>query len=88
MQVRIKVKQEQFTYFTKEDPRSREGLNIAKKHVKPSQAGQGGIEEFPAPIHVMSNVKLVDLNQGSLTRGLSFRRQQKDAFREKSNETI
>ena len=36
-----------------------EGLNLAKKHVKPSQTGTGGIEEFPAPIHV-SNVMLID----------------------------
>lgn len=47
----------------KEDRVVVEGLNIAKKHVKPSQAGQGGIEEFPAPIHV-SNVKLVDPKSG------------------------
>ena len=43
-----------------------EGLNLAKKHVKPSQTGTGGIEEFPAPIHV-SNVKLVD-SKGEATR--------------------
>ncbi len=36
-----------------------EGINIRKKHVKPTQtAPQGGITEFPAPIDA-SNVMLV-----------------------------
>ncbi|MGL1937049.1 MAG: 50S ribosomal protein L24 [Fibrobacterales bacterium] len=36
-----------------------EGVNIVKKHQKPSQANpQGGIIEEEAPIHI-SNVKLV-----------------------------
>ena len=37
-----------------------EGVNIAKKHEKPSQANdKGGIIEVPQPIHV-SNVALID----------------------------
>jgi large subunit ribosomal protein L24 len=37
-----------------------EGLNIVKKHQKPSQtAPQGGIVEVEAPIHV-SNVMVID----------------------------
>jgi len=37
-----------------------EGINIVKKHTKPSQADQqGGIVEFEAPIHA-SNVQIVD----------------------------
>lgn len=45
-----------------------EGVNIAKKHQKPSnQAPQGGIVEFEAPIHV-SNVQLVDPKTGERTR--------------------
>lgn len=64
-----------------------EGLNIAKKHVKPSQTGTGGIEEFPAPIHV-SNVKLVD-SKGEATRvGYRFEDGKKVRFSKKSNETI
>lgn len=35
-----------------------EGINIIKKHVKPSQMGPGGIEEMPAPFDI-SNVMLV-----------------------------
>lgn len=45
-----------------------EGINIVKKHSKPSQAApQGGIIEREAPIHV-SNVMLVDPKTGEPTR--------------------
>lgn len=65
-----------------------EGVNIAKKHVKPSQAASGGIEEFAAPIHV-SNVKLVDA-QGNATRvGYRFEEDgTKVRYSKKSNEVI
>lgn len=37
-----------------------DGINIAKKHQKPNNANEnGGIIEFPAPIHV-SNVKKIE----------------------------
>ncbi|MDO5614878.1 MAG: 50S ribosomal protein L24 [Cruoricaptor ignavus] len=43
------------------------GLNIVKKHVKPSaQNPQGGIVEKEAPIHI-SNVALVD-DKGNATK--------------------
>lgn len=65
-----------------------EGLNIAKKHTKPSQTSQDGIEEFPAPIHV-SNVQLVDPKSGEATRvGYRFEDGKKVRFAKKSNETI
>lgn len=35
-----------------------EGVNIAKKHVKPTEGSQGGIIEFEKPIDV-SNIMLV-----------------------------
>jgi ribosomal protein L24, bacterial/organelle len=45
-----------------------EGVNVVKKHQKPSQtAPQGGIVEFEAPIHV-SNVMLIDPSNGEATR--------------------
>ena len=45
-----------------------EGINIAKKHEKPSQANEkGGIIEIPKPIHV-SNVALIDPKTGLPTR--------------------
>ena len=36
-----------------------EGINIIKKHMKPSQNSEGGIISVEAPIHV-SNVKVID----------------------------
>ncbi|GAA3025502.1 50S ribosomal protein L24 [Tetragenococcus solitarius] len=45
-----------------------EGVNVVKKHQKPSQAApQGGIVEQEAPIHV-SNVMLIDPSSGEATR--------------------
>ena len=45
-----------------------EGVNILKKHERPSQANQqGGITEREHPIHV-SNVMLVDPKSGERTR--------------------
>jgi large subunit ribosomal protein L24 len=44
-----------------------EGVNIVKKHRKPTQNTPGGIVEIPAPIHV-SNVMLVDPKSGEPTR--------------------
>jgi len=45
-----------------------EGVNMVKKHAKPSQQNpQGGILNQEAPIHV-SNVMLVDPKSGKATR--------------------
>lgn len=45
-----------------------EGVNVIKKHAKPSQANpQGGILEIEAPIHV-SNVMPLDPKTGKPTR--------------------
>ncbi|QGG58565.1 50S ribosomal protein L24 [Paenibacillus albicereus] len=45
-----------------------EGVNMVKKHSRPSQANpQGGIIEQEAPIHV-SNVMHVDPKSGNVTR--------------------
>jgi len=45
-----------------------EGVNIVKKHSKPSQVNpQGGIMSFEAPIHV-SNVMPIDPKTGNPTR--------------------
>ena len=42
-------------------------VNIVKKHLKPTQDREGGIQEVPAPIHI-SNVMLVDPKTGEPTR--------------------
>ncbi len=49
-----------------------EGVNIVKKHQKPTATTAGGIIEKPAPIHV-SNVMLVCPKCGKATRvGFTF----------------
>ena len=45
-----------------------DGINVATRHRKPSQANpQGGIERFPAPMHI-SKVALADPKDGKPTR--------------------
>lgn len=43
------------------------GINVVKKHVKPSQLSAGGIEDKELSVHV-SNVALVDPKKGTATR--------------------
>jgi len=65
------------------------GLNIVKKHTKPSaQNPQGGIVEKEAPIHI-SNVALLDPKTGEPTRvGYKMEGDKKVRFAKKSGETI
>lgn len=44
-----------------------EGVNIIKKHIKPTNGKDGGIIEVEAPIHV-SNVMLIDPKTNKRTR--------------------
>lgn len=44
-----------------------EGVNLVKKHQKPTHENAGGIVDIAAPIH-MSNVKLIDPKSGNPTR--------------------
>ena len=66
-----------------------EGVNIIKKHVKPSAENpQGGIVEKEAPIHI-SNVALVDPKTGSATRvGYEIKDGKKVRVSKKSKEVI
>ena len=43
------------------------GINMAKRHTKPSQTQTGGIIEKEGPIHI-SNVALIDPENGKATR--------------------
>ncbi|MCC3304625.1 MULTISPECIES: 50S ribosomal protein L24 [unclassified Sneathiella] len=43
------------------------GINMVKRHTKPSQADQGGIVEKEAAIHI-SNIALQDPKDGKATR--------------------
>ena len=44
-----------------------DGVNIVKKHTKPSNDNPGGINEIPAPLHI-SNLALIDPKSGEATR--------------------
>jgi len=44
-----------------------EGVNMVKKHTKPTNDNPGGINEVEAPIHI-SNLLLVDPKSGEATR--------------------
>ena len=44
-----------------------EGVNIRKKHTKPTQDNPGGINDIAAPIHI-SNLMLIDPKTGTPTR--------------------
>jgi len=66
-----------------------EGVNLVKKHEKPSAANpQGGITEKEAPIHI-SNLSLIDPNSGTATRvGLKMEDGKKVRFAKKSNQVL
>jgi large subunit ribosomal protein L24 len=54
--------------LTKENRVVIEGINMRKRHMRPSQANQeGGIVTFEAPIHA-SNVMLIDPTTGEPSR--------------------
>lgn len=43
------------------------GINMVKRHTKPSRTSAGGIIEKEAPLHI-SNVSLIDAKSGKPTR--------------------
>ena len=55
------------TVFPKENKVIVGGINMVKRHTKPSQVSAGGIISKEMPIHV-SNVALVDPKTGKATR--------------------
>jgi large subunit ribosomal protein L24 len=66
-----------------------EGVNMVKKHEKPSAANpQGGIAEKEAPIHI-SNLSLLDPKSGEATRvGYRMEDGKKVRFAKKSNQVL
>lgn len=65
-----------------------QGINLVKKHQKPSQANPGGIITKEAPIHV-SNVSLIDPKSGKATKvGYKDVKGNKVRFARKSGEVI
>ena len=66
-----------------------EGINLVKRHTKPSaQNPQGGIVEKEALIHI-SNLSLIDPKSGETTRvGYELRDCKKVRFSKKSKEVL
>lgn len=66
-----------------------QGVNMRKKHTKPTQQSAGGIETIEAPIHV-SNVSLADPKSGEATRVgyKTLKDGKKVRFAKKSGETV
>lgn len=66
-----------------------QGVNVRKKHQKPTQQSAGGIQNIEAPIHV-SNVALADPKTGEATRVgyKTLNDGKKVRFAKKSGETI
>ncbi len=65
------------------------GVNVVKRHQKPSQLDPGGLKTFEAPIHV-SNVAQVDPRDGKAVR-VGFRTDQhgrKTRYAKRSGESI
>ena len=75
--------------FPKKDRVLVEGVNIVKKHSKPSQMNpQGGIINQEAPIHV-SNVMPIDPKTGEPTRvGVKVENGNKVRYAKKSGEVL
>ncbi|EBB5794177.1 50S ribosomal protein L24 [Listeria monocytogenes] len=75
--------------FPKKDRVLIEGINMVKKHTKPSNVNpQGGILNVEAPIHV-SNVMLLDPKTGEPTRvGYEVKDDKKVRVAKKSGEVI
>lgn len=61
------TKGEVLKVLTAEDRVLVKGVNVVKKHNKPTQVSAGGIEQKELPIHV-SNVAVVDPKSGGATR--------------------
>ena len=66
-----------------------EGVNIVKKHQKPTAMSTGGIIEFEAPIHV-SNVMIVDpkTKKGTRIGHTTDKNGKKIRISKKSNEKL
>ena len=65
------------------------GINMVKKHQKPSAASpQGGITEMEGPIHI-SNLAVKDPKSGEATRvGFKMEGDKKVRFAKKSNQVL
>ncbi len=74
--------------FAKKGKAIVENVNLAKKHMKPTQDNPGGIQEISLPID-LSNLALIDPKTGEKTR-VGFRKEDGKTVRysKKTGETI
>jgi len=74
--------------FKEENKAIVEGVNMVKKHAKPSATNpQGGIIEKEAPIHI-SNLALMTASGDATRVGYRMENDKKVRFAKKSNEVI
>ena len=75
--------------FTSDKKALVQGVNMVKKHQRPTSMSPGGINEFEAPIHI-SNLAIVDPKTSEATRvGYRFLEDgRKVRFAKKSGEVI
>lgn len=75
--------------LTKQERAVVQGVNMVKRHRRPSAAGPGGIDEIEAPIHI-SNLALIDPRTSRPTRvGYRFMEDgRKMRFAKRSGEII
>jgi large subunit ribosomal protein L24 len=65
-----------------------QGINMVKRHRRPTQTNPGGIEQIEAPIHI-SNVSLIDPETNKPTRvGYSMEKGKKVRIARKSGKAI
>ena len=64
------------------------GLNMVKRHTKPSKTSAGGIIAKEAPLHI-SNVSLIDAKSGKPTRaGYKFEGDEKVRIAKRSGDKV
>lgn len=64
------------------------GVNMVRKHTKPTQNSPGGIIDKPMPLH-LSNVAMLDPRQGGPTRvGFRFEEGRKVRYAKKSGTVL
>ena len=74
--------------FPKENKAIIKGVNLVKKHQKPTKQSGGGIIEKELPIN-LSNLSYISIKDGKKTKiGYKFENNKKIRFEKKTGETI
>ena len=74
--------------YPKENRAIVKGINIVKKHQKPSKQGGGGIVEKELSVHI-SNLSFISIKDGKRTKiGYKFENNKKIIYEKKTGEMI